>query len=98
MVVRMWRGWAAADSAAEIAAELRAGALARFASAPGNVSAELLERPLAGGVELLTLTVWDAAGDVPDGVEEAHRLLVARETVASCWTLTGAARVVARAA
>ena len=52
MVTRIWRGWAAEDSAAEIAASLRAGVLARFEAMPGNVSAEVLRRPLNGGVRL----------------------------------------------
>lgn len=98
MVIRMWRGWAAADSADEIAAHLRDGALARFAARPGFVSAELLERPLAGGVELVTLTMWDSNADVPPGVDEAHRLLVARETTANCWSLVDAPVAVSRAA
>jgi heme-degrading monooxygenase HmoA len=98
MVVRMWRGWAAAESAGEIAAHLRAGTLAQYAEQPGFVSAHLLERPLAGGVELLTLTTWRSAADVPAGVDEAHRLLVARETVAGCWAVVDPPVAVIRAA
>ena len=98
MVVRMWRGWAAADSAEEVAAELRSGTLARFAADAGCVSAELLVRPHAGGVELLTLSVWRSPADLPEGVDEAHRLLVARETIASSWHVVEAPRAVARAA
>lgn len=98
MVTRIWRGWAAEDSAAEIAASLRAGVLARFEAMPGNVSAEVLRRPLNGGVELMTITVWDAPGAVPEGVAEDHRLLVARETMANVWELAEAQRAVAQAA
>ncbi len=98
MVVRMWRGWAAEDSADDIATHLRTGALARYATQPGFVSAELLERSLAGGVELLTLTVWESDDCVPPGVEESHRLLVARETLASTWSLVDVPTAVAQAA
>ena len=98
MVVRMWRGWAAADSAADITAHLRSGTLARYAERPGFVSAQLLERPLAGGVEILTLTTWRSAADVPDGVDEAHRLLVARETHAPCWAVVDPPIAVVKAA
>ena len=53
---------------------------------------------VAGGVELLTLSVWRSPADVPEGVDEAHGLLVARETVASSWRVVEAPRAVARAA
>ena len=98
MVTRIWRGWAAKDSAEEIALSLRAGALARLEAMPGNVSAQVLQRPLNGGVELMTVSVWDSPAAVPDGVVEDHRLLVARETLANCWELVEAPRAVAQAA
>jgi hypothetical protein len=98
VIARIWRGWAAADNADEIAAHLRDGTLARYASAPGNVSADVLQRPLAGGVELMTLSVWDSRGNVPPGVEENHGLLVGRQTIADCWEIAGEAEVVTRAA
>lgn len=98
MIARIWRGWAAADCADEIAAHLRGGTLARYASAPGNVSGYVLQRPLAGGVELMTLSVWESRGNVPPGVEENHRLLVGRQTIADCWEVAGEAEAVTRAA
>jgi hypothetical protein len=98
MIARIWRGWAAADSADEIAADLRDGPLARFVSAPGNVSAELLLRPLAGGVEVMTFSVWEAADAVPTTVAERHPLLVAGQTVAACWEIAGAPTQIAQAA
>lgn len=98
MIARIWRGWAAADCADEIAAHLRNGTLARYASAPGNVSSHLLLRPLAGGVELMTLSVWESRGSVPTGIEEDHRLLVGRQTIADCWEIADEAEVVTRAA
>ena len=98
MTARMWRGWAAADTADEVVADLRRGALARLAASPGNVSTEVLVRPAAGGVEILTLTLWKSAEDVPAGVEEQHELLVARQTVAACWEVAAAPRAIAQAA
>lgn len=99
MTARLWRGWTAADGADEVVAYLREGPLARFSVAPGNISAEVLVRPLAGGVEILTLTVWEAAEFVPADVEERHELLVARQTLADRWEIPHpAAAAVARAA
>jgi heme-degrading monooxygenase HmoA len=98
MVARMWRGWAGADVADEIASHLREIALARYDAAPGNVSTSVLVRPLAGGVELVTLTVWDSGDAVPAGVVEDHPLLVARQTIADLWEVAGAPQAVARAA
>jgi hypothetical protein len=99
MTARLWRGWTAVDGADEVVAYLRDGPLARFSSAPGNVSAEVLVRPLAGGVEVLTFTVWESPELVPSGVEETHELLVARQTLPDSWEIPPAARAaVARAA
>ena len=98
MIARIWRGWAATDSADEIAAHLRDVPLARYASAPGNVSAEVLLRPLAGGVEVMTFTVWESEDSVPATVEEDHRLLVGRQTVPVCWEIVATPKAVARAA
>jgi heme-degrading monooxygenase HmoA len=98
MTARMWRGWAAADTADEVVADLRGGALARLAASPGHVSTEVLVRPVAGGVEILTLTLWKSADAVPAGVEEEHELLVARQTVAACWEVAAAPRAIAQAA
>jgi hypothetical protein len=98
MTARLWRGWTAADGADEVVAYLREGPLARFSAAPGNVSAEVLVRPLAGGVEVLTLTVWEADEFVPSDVEEQHDLLVARQTLADRWEIPRASAAIARAA
>jgi heme-degrading monooxygenase HmoA len=98
MIVRVWRGWAAADHADEIAAHLRDVPLAHYASRPGNVSAYVLRRPLAGGVELTTVTVWESSDAVPAGVEENHRLLVARQRKATTLSIVAAPNAVAQAA
>ena len=98
MVARLWRGWTAVDSADEVAAHLRDGVVARYVASPGNVSACVLRRPSAGGIELMTLSVWNSDDVVPRRVDEAHRLLVAAETIPSCWELVAAPTAVARAA
>jgi heme-degrading monooxygenase HmoA len=98
MIARIWRGWAATACADEVAAHLRDVPLARYASAPGNISAELLLRPLAGGVELMTFSLWESADAVPTGVEEDHRLLVARQTIPDCWEMSAGTAAIARAA
>jgi len=98
MIARIWRGWAAADDADEIAAHLRDVPLGRYLSTPGNVSASVLVRPVAGGVELMTLSLWESSDALPAGVEEDHRLLVARRTIADCWEIVGTPEAIARAA
>jgi heme-degrading monooxygenase HmoA len=98
MIARVWRGWAAVDHAPEVAAHLRDVSLARYASAPGHVSGYVLQRPAGGGVELMTVSVWESSEAVPAGVEEEHRLLVARQTTASCWEIVGTPNAVAQAA
>ena len=98
MVARMWRGWAGERDAAEIASHLREGALARYEATPGHVSASVLLRPLAGGVELVTLTLWESGEAVPAAVEEDHPLLVARQTIADCWEVAALPQAIARAA
>ena len=85
MTARVWRGWAATESLEQIAAHLHDVTLAGWAATPGNVSATVLSRPAAGGVELMTLTVWQAAATVPLQADERHPLLVARQTVPSVW-------------
>ena len=98
MVARVWRGWAAADHAHEVAAHLRDVSLAGYASAPGNVSGYVLQRPSGGGVELMTVSVWESSDAVPAGVDEDHRLLVARQTSAACWEIVGTPKAAVRAA
>jgi hypothetical protein len=87
MIARTWRGWTAEESAARVAEDLRRGIVARYRGMPGNVSADVLRRRIAGGVEVMVLSVWDAPASVPVEVEERHDLLVARATVADEWEL-----------
>ena len=98
MIARLWRGWTAAESADEVANHLRDVTLARYAARPGNVSASVLSRPIAGGVEVMTLSLWESEAALPAGVEESHRLLIAKETVPACWQIVDAADAIAQAA
>lgn len=98
MIARVWRGWAAADAVEEIAAYLREGPLARHRELPGNVAAFVLQRPLAGGVELVSVSVWESSDAVPLDVVETHPLLVARQTVVDCFEVLGLPGAIARAA
>src|SRR5262245_30802427 len=98
MIARIWRGWTATDTADEVAADLRDGIVARYATTPGNVLTELLRRPLGGGVELMILTLWESWEAAPRAVDECHRLLVARDTVPAVWELVPTASPVAAAA
>jgi hypothetical protein len=98
MVARTWRGWTAAESAGEVASELREGVVARFGAAPGCIAAQVLCRPIAGGVEVMTLSLWESADALPSEVEERHPLLVARQTVPACWDVVGEAPAIVRAA
>jgi heme-degrading monooxygenase HmoA len=98
MIARIWHGWTSADSAEEVAAHLRDVTVARYEAIPGNVSAYMLRRPSAGGVELMTLSLWESTDALPPGVDETHRMLVARQTIPSCWEVVGTREVVAEAA
>ncbi len=98
MVARMWRGWAGTDDADEIASHLRSIAAARYEPVHGHVSTSVLVRPLNGGVEVVTFTVWESSDVVPRGVEEDHPLLVARQTIADVWEIASTPQTVARAA
>ena len=91
MVARMWKGWVGAQDASEVARTC-------YEVEPGCVSSTVLMRPLAGGVELLSLTVWTSEASVPAGVAEEHPLLVARQTVPEVWDVADAPQAVARAA
>jgi heme-degrading monooxygenase HmoA len=98
VIARIWRGWCASDVADEVASDLRRGVLAQYAGSPGNVSVSVLLRPSAGGVELMTYSIWESADAAPPGVAERHPLLVARQTVADCWEIASAPEAAARAA
>jgi hypothetical protein len=98
MIAHIWRGWTGLDCAERVAADLRGGIVARHAATAGNVSAELFVRPLAGGVELMILSLWETPEAAPAPGEENHRLLVARDTVPAVWERVPAPRSVAAAA
>lgn len=98
MVVRIWRGWTGTACAERVAADLREGIVTRQAATAGNVSAELFVRPLAGGVELMILSLWETGDAAPPGTEENHPLLVARDTVPAVWERVSAPRSAAAAA
>jgi len=97
-IARVWRGWTGVESADEVAAHLHDVVATRLAEAPGNISAFVLRRPSAGGVELMTVSVWESASAVPGAVVEDHRLLVARQTLPARWELVEPERAVASAA
>jgi heme-degrading monooxygenase HmoA len=93
MIVRTWRGWTAADTADDYSAFLRGVALNEYADIPGNVEAYALRRPLADGVEFLTVSFWESPAAVRElaapnrhvAVPEDARYLVGRETIGSFW-------------
>ncbi len=98
MIARVWRGWTAVDSADEVAKALGHEFVARYSATPGNVSAQILHRPLGGGVELMILSIWESADVMPHGVDENHRLLVARDTTPACWEIVELSHAMAAAA
>jgi hypothetical protein len=98
MIARVWRGWTAVDSADEVAKALGDEFVSRYAATPGNVSAQILHRPLGGGVELMIWSVWESAAVMPPGVDENHRLLVARDTAPACWEVVETSHAIAAAA
>jgi antibiotic biosynthesis monooxygenase len=98
MIARLWRGWTAADLADEVAAHLAEVALPRYAASPGNQSTHVFRRPSGGGVELMTITVWESEEALPDRVAERHPSLVASQTVPACWEVVQPSQRVVRAA
>lgn len=98
VIARIWRGWTGTECADRVATDLRDGIVARHAATPGNLSAELFLRPLAGGVELMILSLWESPEAAPATVEENHRLLVARDTAPALWEHVPTAQSVAAAA
>jgi len=98
MVARVWKGWTASENADEVTAHLTELALTRWAAGPGHLSATVLSRPVGGGVEVMTLSIWESAAALPAGTDEDHRLLVARETIPACWQVAGSPAAIARAA
>ena len=98
VIARIWRGWTGIECAERVAADLRDGVVARHAATAGNVSAELFLRPLAGGVELMILSLWESQEAAPASVDENHRLLVARDTVPAVWEHVPTSQSVAAAA
>jgi hypothetical protein len=98
MIARLWRGWTSADFADEVAGHLADVALARYADSPGNHSVHVFRRPAGGGVELMTITVWDSEAAVPKTVSEAHPLLAASQTLPACWEIVAPPTHAVRAA
>lgn len=98
MIARLWRGCTAAEFADEVAGHLADVTLARYAAAPGNHSVHMFRRPSGGGVELMTITVWESEAALPAEVAEDHRLLLASQTMPACWEIVEPPASVARAA
>lgn len=85
MIVRIWRGWAANSSTADLYEEfLRATFLPSIHSIKGYHGADVLRRTIAGGeVEFTTLTRFDSIDSIRlfagDDYEAAHVAARARE-------------------
>lgn len=58
MISRHWRGVAKADRADEYVQHLLADTLPAIRKLPGFVSASILRRSIAGGVEFVIVTHW----------------------------------------
>ena len=86
MIVRLWRGRAAAQMAAAYRTHLTSAVWPELREIEGFVSAQLAERERAGVVEFLVITTWSSweaiqafAGTEPDRAvvePEARRVLV----------------------
>jgi heme-degrading monooxygenase HmoA len=73
MIVRIWRGQAAPERADAYARHVTTKVFPGLTRIAGHRGAYLLQRPVAGGVEFLAVTLWDSldavkkfAGDNPD--------------------------------
>lgn len=60
MIVRIWRGRAAAENAAAYAAHVTTAVFPALTALPGYRGANLLQREVAGEVEFLAVTRWDS--------------------------------------
>jgi heme-degrading monooxygenase HmoA len=60
MIARHWRGVAKADRADAYVEHLRSETFPALRRLRGFVSASILRRPVAGGVEFLILTTWQS--------------------------------------
>jgi heme-degrading monooxygenase HmoA len=58
MISRQWRGLAKADFAGAYVEHLRVETFPAIAKLPGFISASILRRPVAAGVEFLVITHW----------------------------------------
>ena len=58
MISRQWRGLARATMAGAYVEHLRSETFPSLRDIPGFISAAILRRPLAGGVEFLIVTNW----------------------------------------
>jgi heme-degrading monooxygenase HmoA len=64
MISRQWRGLAKADQAQNYVKHLREDTFPALRTLPGFVSASILSRDVAGGVEFLIITQWRALDDI----------------------------------
>ena len=75
MIARQWRGVAWADRADAYVAHLRTDTFPAIRKLPGFVSASILRRTIAGGVEFLIVTQWASLDSIRAfagaGVEKA---------------------------
>jgi len=86
MISRHWRGLAKSDRAEAYVEHLRRATLPELARIEGFVSASIMRRPIAGGVEFLIVTLWDsldaiarfAGPDLEHAVvpEEVQRMMI----------------------
>jgi heme-degrading monooxygenase HmoA len=60
MISRNWRGVARAESADDYIHHLQNDTFPQLSRIPGFVSASILRRPVANGVEFLIVTTWDS--------------------------------------
>jgi hypothetical protein len=64
MISRQWRGLAKADQAQNYVRHLREETFPALRALPGFVSASILSRDFADGVEFLIITQWRALEDI----------------------------------
>ena len=60
MIVRLWRGLARPQGAAEYVAHLRDDTIPQLSRIPGFVAAQVLRRDLPNGTEFLVATTWES--------------------------------------
>jgi heme-degrading monooxygenase HmoA len=86
MIARVWSAQATPAQAPAYARHLRGQVLPALRQVPGYAGAKLLERPLAGAVEVVVITFWESAEAVQRFAGADREAAVVAEEAAALLT------------